>query len=62
MEFEPVEYTVGELDGRIFLGIIKRNETDREVTVLFSTREGSALCKSRLLVWDYSYVVIVRHI
>ena len=40
-----MEYTIGELDTGIILGVVKRNVTDREITVLFSTREGSALCK-----------------
>jgi len=43
VEFDPVVYSVTEgQDGQVRFIVRKRTETTREVTVLFSTQDGSA--------------------
>ena len=41
-EFEQSEYTVSETGNAVILSVIRRNTTDRALTVLFSTRAGTA--------------------
>ena len=43
-EFEQSEYSALETED-IILGVVKRNATGRALTVLFSTRAGTAECK-----------------
>ena len=43
IEFDPVIYDVDEGDGVVTFRIVKRTPTTREVSVLFSTFDGTAV-------------------
>ena len=43
VEFEETGYFVNEADGSVMFRIVKRTPTTREVSVLFSTVDGTAV-------------------
>ena len=43
VEFELTEYSNNEADGFVMFRIVKRTRTTREVSVLFSTVDGTAV-------------------
>ncbi len=45
VEFEPKEYSILETEHALLLGVVKRNTTDRPISVFFSTRAGTAVGK-----------------
>lgn len=53
VEFQPNFYTVYEVDRVVRFTIVKRTRTTQEVTVLFTTVDGTAMgmfaCKNKLL-------------
>lgn len=44
MEFQPNFYTVNEVERVVRFTIVKRTQTTEEVTVLFTTVDGTAVC------------------
>ena len=44
VEFEPNSYTVEEDEGVVRFSIVKRTQTTQDVTVQFTTQDGSATC------------------
>ena len=44
VEFEPSSYTVDEDVGVVRFSIVKRTQTTQDVTVQFTTQDGSAIC------------------
>ena len=53
--FDPTDYTVNEEAGEVTLTIVKLDETSREVTVLFSTDDGTGMMAA-----IGKYVLILR--
>ena len=46
VEFQPSSYTVVEGEGMVRFAIVKRTLTTEDVTVQFTTHEGSATCEA----------------
>ena len=43
VSFDPAMYTINEADGMVTLIIVKQGEIDRDITLSFSTIDGSAI-------------------
>ena len=45
VQFQPSSYTVDEDEGVVTFTIVKRTQTTQDVTVQFTTQDGSATCR-----------------
>ena len=46
VEFEPIAYSISEDQVMVSFIIVKRSSVDRDISVLFSTEDGSATGKA----------------